>query len=147
MSRDATVMITVKLLRQLGAICDQVGRFEQFLGRRHGCRVTSKNLAAAHAAGLDVAWVAGNPSTPPAALTALATDADVWVRRQTAGNPSTPGSALTALATDLDAGVRWRIASNPSTSLAALATLAVDPDAEVRWRIASNPSTPGSASK
>jgi hypothetical protein len=33
---------------------------------------------------------AGNPSTPPEALSALAKDADFLVRRYAAGNPSTP---------------------------------------------------------
>ena len=60
-------------------------------------------------------WAAAHPSTPPATLATLATDADWYVRARAARNLSTPPATLVALATDQDSYVRARAAANPST--------------------------------
>ena len=47
--------------------------------------------------------VAGNPSTPPEVLAALAKDGDAMVRARVADNPHTPPEALSRLALQEDA--------------------------------------------
>lgn len=65
--------------------------------------------------------LAGNSSTPPATLTALAADPDPWVRRDVAGNQSTPPGTLTALAADPELEVRLTALENPNCGPAGLA--------------------------
>ena len=88
---------------------------------------------------------AGNPSTPAAALEALARDPDELVRPYAAENPSTPAAALEALTRDPVNLVRQYAAENPSTPAAALEALAHDPGGPAREHAAGNPSTPAAA--
>ena len=84
--------------------------------------------------------VAGNPNTPPEALTALARDEDV--RNVVSRNPNTPPEALTVLARDREVNIRSNVAKNSSTPPEVLTALARDIDIHVRYKVAGNPSTP-----
>lgn len=77
-------------------------------------------------------WAACNPNTPPDVLTALARDADVYVRYWVARNAHTPKEALALLANDEDYRVRARIASNANTPKEVLAILEHDAEEYVR---------------
>jgi hypothetical protein len=99
--------------------------------------------ALARDADAGVRWgVASNAATPPATLAALATDADAFVRRGVAENPATPPDTLADLAKDVRADVRRGVAWNAATPPATLAALARDADAGVRQSVARNPATP-----
>lgn len=72
----------------------------------------------------------------PAALAALAKDADPDVRRRIAESVATPPEALVLLATDLDKEVRTLVAKNQSTPPATLIALAGDSDTSLRqWAL------------
>jgi hypothetical protein len=99
--------------------------------------------ALARDADAGVRWgVASNAATPPATLAALATDAAAFVRRGVAENPATPPDTLADLAKDVRADVRRGVAWNAATPPATLAALARDADAGVRQGVARNPATP-----
>ena len=78
--------ITAEFLRKMRACESQVSIFERAFP--DGAEVTAESLAKAHAAGLGVAWVAQNTSSPPALLKILAAGADADVRRGVAQNTS-----------------------------------------------------------
>ena len=123
-----SALITPGLLVSLGVCAEHLATFRAWLAETGatGVAVTPDTIAEARRRGLDVAWLARNPATPPAALEALAADADVRVRRGVAGNLATPPAALRALAADADADVHWGVTRNPATTLAELEALAAD---------------------
>lgn len=84
-------------------------------------------------------------STPPDALTVLASDEDERVREAVAGNPSTPPEALAKLANDRYAKVRIAVACTSRTPPEALVMLAGDTYAEVRRVVAGNGAAPPEA--
>ena len=92
------------------------------------------------------AAIANNPSTPPATLTALAGDRQLFVRIRVAHNPSTPPAALAELAAASGSpSLRKAVAGNPSCPPAALAELANDEDADVTAAARANPGFGGAA--
>ena len=85
---------------------------------------------------------ANNTKTPVKALSPLATDNDVRVRRLVASNPNTPVNILSQLATDNDDSVRCYVAKNPNTPVNILSQLTKDNNAGVRLHVAFNPNVP-----
>ena len=85
-------MITATMLRTLGACEGHVQRFEAEWP--DGAEVTPATLERAHALGLDVPWLARNPSTPAPILERLSADRDAGVRGNVAYNPSTPARGI-----------------------------------------------------
>jgi hypothetical protein len=135
--------LTTEFLKSLDACQTHVELFVRLFP--DGAEITPETLARAHAGGLDVVWLAGNPATPPEALGALASDGDAYVRWGVARNPATPPATLGALASDRDADVRWGVAGNPATPPETLVALASDGDASVRRDVARHPATPPEA--
>ncbi|MBY0550604.1 MAG: response regulator [Candidatus Obscuribacterales bacterium] len=81
--------------------------------------------------------LAGNPHTAAIALSKLALDPSVKVRRRVAENANTPAQALSRLARDSDAEVRIGVCDNKNSDLSILEGLAVDKCEEVRLELSS----------
>ena len=76
--------ITAEWLRAQNACKEQTELFDRTFPSGAGL----DDIDTARAAGLSLAWLAGNPSTPPAGLERLAADSDASVRYYAARNPS-----------------------------------------------------------